>query len=614
LVTSYTRKRRVATFGVVVFIGLVLAVSGGLVAYWSLHTERIRHYGVDIAVQEDGTALVRETVDYDFGANDRHGITRDFPGYALPGTEPAGAATGAATVTDVRVRSATAPDDVALSDDVHVVIRVGDPDRTVSGLHRYVLEYRITGVVSGDRLAYDAIGTGWSVPIDAADIRLTAPYRLSGVGCFQGFESGDTPCVASSGGDAVTTHVAGLEERQGVTLDGDRAGALSGPARTALPDDVDLSGGDSGRPYTRTLWLVLGAGGAGFVVGAVPAALWARRAGRDRAWAGGGIDAVFGGPGLESAPITDLDAERQVTIQFEPPRDLTPAQGGVLLSEQVSRDHQVAWLTQQSIDGWFRIENDGKRLRWTAPEDRWASAPTPLQKMFNRRAKIKLGRYDQRFAVGFRMVADELKDWRRTCELWDHDAERRNNRVSSLVKTLSVVAVLAGAVALFMTASAEPDLAYLTAAVSALFAGAGVSMAMSARELPIRTPEGFARRQLVEGFRRFFVASEGQHARAAAERDELRLYSAWAVALGELDHWHKAVAAAQLPPDTSGVSDTVGFVALSSTVQTATSAPSSGSSGGSSGGSSSGGGYSGGGYSGGGDVGGGGGGGGGGSW
>jgi uncharacterized membrane protein len=88
------------------------------------------------------------------------------------------------------------------------------------------------------------------------------------------------------------------------------------------------------------------------------------------------------------------------------------------------------------------------------------------------------------------------------------------------------------------------------------------------------------------------------------------LYSAWAVALGELDRWNKAMTAASLPPSTSGVAEAASYLALSSTVNTATSAPSTG---GSSGGSS-GGGYSGGGYSGGGSVGGGGGGGGGGSW
>jgi len=595
LVTSFTRKRRGATFGSIVFVGLLLAVATGFVTFWGLGTERVRHYSVDIAVQEDGTALVRETIDYDFGNNDRHGVFRNFPGYGLDGDQ---------RVSDVRVRSASAPDEVELTDGTQAVIRVGSPDETVSGQHRYVLEYRITGAVSGDRLAYDAIGTGWEVPIESVDIRLTAPYRLAGVGCFLGYESSATRCeTLAAGGDAVTAHVEGLAERQGVTIDGERAGALTGPARTTLPTDVALTEGQS---YWRVIWLVLGFGAIGFVVGAVPPVLWARRVGRDRAWGGGGIDAVFGGPGLESKPITDLVAERQVTIQFEPPRDLTPAQGGVLLAEKVEKYHQVAWLTQQSLDGWFTIENDGKRLRWTAPDDRWASAPPALRKMFNRRHKVKLGSFDQRFAEGYRMVADELTAWRQSCELWDHAAERRNRRVSSVVKTVGVLAALAGAVVLFVTVSPTPAIAYLAAAASGFFAGAGTSMAMNAGELPIRTPEGFARRQLVEGFRRFFVASEGRHARAAAERGELRLYSAWAVALGELDHWNKAMAAAALPPETAGVAETASFLALSSTVHTATTAPSS--SGGGSGSSSGGG------YSGGGSVGGGGGGGGGGSW
>ncbi len=595
LVTPFTRKRRGVTFGSIAFVGVLLALAAGFVTYWGLGSERVRHYAVDIAVQEDGTALVRETIDYDFGNNDRHGVFRNFPGYDLDGDQ---------RVSDVRVRSASAPDEVELTDDVHAVIRVGSPSETVSGRHRYVLEYRITGAVDDGRLAYDAIGTGWEVPIDAVDIRLTAPYRLSGVGCFRGYESSEAPCeTLDAGGDAITAHVEGLDERQGVTIDGDRAGAVTGPVRTALPSDVELSPGES---YWTTIWLVLGFGAVGFALGVVPPVLWARRVGRDRAWGGGGIDAVFGGPGLESRPITDLVAERQVTIRFEPPRDLTPAQGGVLLTEKVEKHHQVAWLTQQSLDGWFVIENDGKRLRWTAPDDRWASAPAALREMFNRRHKVKLGSYDQRFAVGFRMVADELTAWRQSCELWDHGAERRNHRVAAWVKTLGVLAVLGGAVALLVAASPAPVLAYLAAAVSGFFAGAGTSMAMNADELPIRTPEGFARRQQVEGFRRFFVASEGRQVREAAERGELRLYSAWAVALGELDRWNKAIAATALPRETSGVAEITNLVALNSTVHMATTAPSS--SGGGSGSSSGGG------YSGGGSVGGGGGGGGGGSW
>jgi uncharacterized membrane protein YgcG len=594
LITSFTKKRRTATFGAVAFIGLVLAAFTGFLTYLGLSGERITNYAVDVAVQDDGSALVRETIDYDFGTEDRHGIRRDFPGYGLPGGD------SPEVVSDVRVRSASAPAEFELTDSPYAEIRVGDPVEEVDGRHRYVLEYRITGAVSGDRLGFDVIGTGWDVPIDNADIRLTGPRRLTGVGCYRGSASSTTPCESIEAGDVVTAHVADVGEGQGVTVDGTLSGPLAGPVRTALPDDVELTGS---RSYWTTIWTVVGLGAIAYVLGAVPPVLWARRRGRDRAWAGGGVDAVFGGPGMASAPIADNAAEQQVTMQFEPPRDLTPAQGGVLLNEKVEKHHQVAWLTQQSLDGWFAIEDDGRRLRWTAADDRWASAPEPVRRMFNRRAKISLRKYDKRFAEGFAMVSRELQHWRDTCELWDHAAERHNKRVAGWVEGFAIVAGLAGGVALLVLAA---PLLYVTAAAAAFLVGAGASMMMNADELPIRTPEGFARRQLVEGFRRFFAASEGQHARAAAERGELRLYSAWAVALGELDRWNKAMSEASLPPSTSGVAETATYVALTSSVSTATTAPASS--------SSSGGGYSGGGYSGGGSVGGGGGGGGGGSW
>ena len=603
LVSSFTKNRRTATVGAILVVGFVLAVGAGFVTYFGLWSERIHHYAVDVAIQEDGSALVRETIDYDFGNNDKHGILRDFPGYGVPGgTEPE-------VVSDVRVRSASAPAAFEMADSTYARIRIGDENETVSGRHRYVIEYTITGAVDGDRFGYDMIGTGWDVPIDEADLRITGPRRITGVGCYRGGDGSATPCATvGRDGDAVTAHVEDLAEAQGVTIDGVLSGALPGPARTALPDDVELTGH---RSHWTTVWLVLAFGAGGYLLGIVPAMFWARRAGRDRAWAGGGIDAVFGGPGLGAAPIADTTAEQQVTMQFEPPRDLTPAQGGVLLAEKVERHHQVAWLTQASLDGWFSISTGGKRLRWTAGEDTWDAAPEPLRKMFAKRLGVKLGKYDRRFAEGFTMIGKELEDWRRTSGLWDHVAEKRNRLVARVVTVLAVVAVACGAVALFMTAGL-PDTPYVVAAAVAFVAGAGATLMLSGDELAVRTPEGFAKRQLVEGFRRFFAASEGKHARAAADRGELRLYSAWAVALGELDHWNTAMASASLPPSTTGVAETTAFVAFSASVPTATSSSWSGSSGSSS--SSSDSGYSGGGYSGGGDVGGGAGGGGGSSW
>ena len=121
-----------------VFAVIVLAVVPALALVLGLVTgdrERVEHY-YEVATlgsdQGPGRASVTEVIDYDFGAgNDRHGIFRVVPGL-LEGR--------------VTVSSPTAPDDV---DIVGSRIRIGDPDVTVTGTHRYTISYRLDTLVSG---------------------------------------------------------------------------------------------------------------------------------------------------------------------------------------------------------------------------------------------------------------------------------------------------------------------------------------------------------------------------------------------------------------------------------------------------------------------------------
>ena len=66
---------------------------------------------------------------------------------------------------------------------------------------------------------------------------------------------------------------------------------------------------------------------------------------------------------------------------------------------------------------------------------------------------------------------------------------------------------------------------------------------MRAWELRVRTLAGSGLWLRTESFRRFLAGSEAHHAEEAAKRGYLREYTAWAVAVGELDRWSRAVAA-----------------------------------------------------------------------
>jgi len=104
-----------------------------------------------------------------------------------------------------------------------------------------------------------------------------------------------------------------------------------------------------------------------------------------------------------------------------------------------------------------------------------------------------------------------------------------------------LVLIGAGAALAARGALVGPEWPALVAA-GGLLAGAGAAAAVRAWELRVRTPAGSGLWLRTESFRRFLAGSEAHHAEEAARRGHLREYTAWAVAVGELGRWSRAVA------------------------------------------------------------------------
>jgi uncharacterized membrane protein YgcG len=85
--------------------------------------------------------------------------------------------------------------------------------------------------------------------------------------------------------------------------------------------------------------------------------------------------------------------------------------------------------------------------------------------------------------------------------------------------------------------------------IGGLLAGVGAAPVVAGWELLVRTAAGSAAWLRVESFRRFLADSEAYHAEEAARRGVLREYTAWAVAVGEIDRWASAIRASTAIPD-----------------------------------------------------------------
>jgi hypothetical protein len=562
--------------------------------------ERISGLWAGAEVAGDGSARITEVIDYDFGARRRHGIFRDIPGLG------AGAPVG--------VSSATAPDDTLITrHGPGVRVRVGSPARTISGRHRYRIQYVLGDVAPGGRLAWDAVGTDWPVRVGNIHVDVVAPFEFQAVRCVQGTTGSQDRCaVAQPEPGHLTVVIRALPAGNGATVY-----ATSGH-RLAVAPGLPLP--SSGRPADPTSG-VWGAGLLAVAVGLVGAGVtsWlVRLAGRERVLVGGAAEAAWARSGeVATGKEVRVDAEKLAslaTIEFAPPAELTPSQGGVLLTEEVREEHQVAWLIGAAADGYLDLEED--RLGVTlVRRPRRDGSPTSqtLDRMFGKRERLPLGTYDPSFALAWSRIGNELARWHTsTSSLWDPAGERRRR----LVLRWGVVVALCGLPVVGLGGVLLNLWGWAWAAVlvaGAIAAGAGVAAAVRAWELRVRTAAGSGLWLRVESFRRFLAASEAHHAEEAAKRGVLREYTAWAVALGELDRWSRAVAASAVAVAPDDAIDAFTVPRLESSARATTvkpPPPPSDSDGGWSGGSS---GWSGG-SSGGGGVGGGSGGGGGGSW
>ncbi|MGW0390577.1 DUF2207 domain-containing protein [Streptomyces sp. NPDC003042] len=485
---------------------LALAVGlGGLVG----NTERVSGLWVSAEIAEDGSARITEVIDYDFGygASSRHGIYRDIPDLAFDSRK-----------ADISTTEDGVPvtHELTRGDTSQTRITMGDPERANTGLRRYRLEYTLQDIARDGKLNWNAVGAGWKVDLDDIRIHVVAPYDLTGTRCVQGVTGSRQSCTAvePEPGHLVVA-LDGLGAGGGVTLHS--SGAVTGSVGGAAAPPAPPTGMPDGDALMNPLRSALLAA-ATALAGALVTARLLRLAGRDRR-----ADAL--------------------TPRAVPPEGLSPAQGGILLAERVEPRHQVAWLLGAAIDGHVRIFGEERypTVRRTTRRDEHTdpATETVLGEMFAGRGEFDLGADDQRFRTAWHTLGDQLADWQRTSGLWDPAGERR----SRTARRIGIAAAVLGLV----VATAHSPLGGWTGwegwpivVAGAVVAGAGLALWLRAWELQGRTARGAALWGQAESFRRFMADPHPTDATA--------LYTAWAVALGELAAWQRVVTASTTEP------------------------------------------------------------------
>ena len=194
---------------------LVSAAAPGGTPVWAatFGAEEISTFTSDVTIEPSGALLVHETIVYDFGTLQRHGIYRDLIARVDYPDKPGYDRVYPLTVLSVHGSPGT-PDqyteeEFTSGDVTYARIKIGDPDQTITGVHTYDITYRMRGVLNGfpdhDELVWNVNGVNWPVFILATTATVHAPAAITDVGCATGRYGATLPCAsAAANGDTAT--------------------------------------------------------------------------------------------------------------------------------------------------------------------------------------------------------------------------------------------------------------------------------------------------------------------------------------------------------------------------------------------------------------------------
>lgn len=187
---------------------------------------RIKNFHSIIKINADGTVDISEQIQYDFGADWKHGIFRPIPKTKtnLDG-DRFKMTFGGFSVTDSNGEPYQFKDESTAKE---VVLKIGDPDNTITGVNTYVINYKVSGALTyfedHDELFWNITGTEWPVPIDKASTTIILPEVLPsddiGAVCYTGSAGSDAQnCeISLSGKELAIAATTEFQPKEGMTI------------------------------------------------------------------------------------------------------------------------------------------------------------------------------------------------------------------------------------------------------------------------------------------------------------------------------------------------------------------------------------------------------------
>lgn len=352
--------------------------------------KKIDTFDSQIWLKGDGSLDIKETVSYDFGTENKHGIYRYIPYKYTRDSRPYKIRFDFVSVRDEKGQ-VYPYEESYLGNNFR--LKIGDPNTTITGLRTYVISYKVRGAVGFlkefDEIYWNVTGNDW--PVAMSDVSATVYLPNS----FQSSDVKATGYVGKYGSQS--TVLAYMSEQEGYRIIKFFSGRPV-EAGEGLTVAADFPKGFAAPPSAAAnIWYRYGA----YLYYLIPITFFAF------------LFSVW----LKKRRATK--GRGTVVAQYDVPDNLTPLEVGTLIDEKCDNRDVSAEIVYLATKGYIKINRIEKKNIFGKADYEFeklkSGADLPrefdryfMQHLFNSKDKVKLSEKENNFYTYLQSIRDKV--------------------------------------------------------------------------------------------------------------------------------------------------------------------------------------------------------------
>src|SRR4030067_1223051 len=493
----------------------------------------INSFDSEIRILENGKVSVVETIDADFGSLQKHGIFRDLPFvYTL---SEGGKRYTEVVVEQVTVGNLPVPYETSQPGDF-IELKIGDPDKTISGQQSYRIQYTVAGVLNSfedhDELYWNVTGNGWPGPIQKASATVVlTDDAIVQITCFaEVFRSKENCSSDQPSKQEASFNSVGLGIGEGLTIvvgyEKGLVPIITVPAPKSIFDSL----------FTPVNFAVF-ALGTSLCVGSV-FWLWLSR-GRDY-W----LRKRFIDDPSAKHEVRPVGAHETIVVEYTPPEGLRPAQIGTLMDERADTLDVTATIVDLAQRGLLKIAEEPKKWIFGSTDyiltkqNNGESELLPYEKelldrLFDEGEIVTISSLKTKFYEDLKVVKDKLYDQMITDRYFSENPEK--TRKKYLFFGVGIAVVGSGLIWIGFTFTVA-----VVVAIGAAIIISGAALIIFSQVMPRKTANGREMYRRARGLELFISTAEKYRQRFFERKNLFNEVLPYAIVFGLTEKFAKA--------------------------------------------------------------------------